>query len=132
MSTTNHIKKYEASKSVVGLIQDDEELVFRKKVEHLVDWCNTYHLVLNIKKKPKIVIDFGRKQPNQNPVHIDGTVVEIVESTKNLGVHISHHMTWYEHTWSLARRAQQRLPFLQCKKEKTYIFPFSPISTGGQ
>lgn len=46
--STNHIVKNADNTTVVGLISDDEELVYREKVRQLVKWCNTNNLVLNV------------------------------------------------------------------------------------
>jgi hypothetical protein len=43
------------------------------------------------------------------PIHIDGTVVEKVESCKFLGIHIADKLKWYTHIDSVVKKAQQRL-----------------------
>ena len=40
----------------------------------------------------------------EQPIHIDGTVVEKVESFKFLGVHIMDKLKWSTHTDSVGRR----------------------------
>ena len=50
-------------------------------------------------------MDF-RKQQRE---HIDGTVVEKVESFNFLGIHMTDKLKWSTHTASVVKKAQQRL-----------------------
>ncbi|KAK3527006.1 hypothetical protein QTP86_006389 [Hemibagrus guttatus] len=57
---------------------------------------------------------------------IDGTPVEIVKSTKFLGVHLAENFTWLLNTTSITKKAQQHLYFLQ-RLRKAHLPP--PILT---
>ena len=47
----NHFLKYaDDATTVVGLIQDDNELAYRDEVKHLVDWCKVNNLETWIRK----------------------------------------------------------------------------------
>ncbi|KAF0047721.1 hypothetical protein F2P81_001354 [Scophthalmus maximus] len=72
---TNLIIKYVDDTTVVGLIQDNEELAYREVVKYLVDWFNHNNLHLNVNKTKKIIGDFRRKQPTHIPFHIDGAAL---------------------------------------------------------
>ena len=54
-------------------------------------------------------MDFRKQQRAHPPIHIDGTVVERVESFKFLGVHIMDKLKWSNHTDSVVKKVQQRL-----------------------
>ncbi|XP_053702104.1 uncharacterized protein LOC128747907 [Synchiropus splendidus] len=110
--SSNHILKYADDTMVVGLIQDNDELVYREEVQHLVDWCETNNLALNLDKTKEIVVDFGRSRHSHAPLYINDRAVEMVSTTKYLGVHITDDLSWSLHTSSLAKKAQQRLHFL--------------------
>lgn len=112
-SATNHIIKYADDTTVVGLIQDNEELAYREEVEHLVGWCTNNNLDLNVNKTKEVIVDFRRNQPTHTPLSIGGTDVEIVQGTKFLGVHITNDLTWTRHTSYLTKKAHQRLHFLR-------------------
>ena len=56
-----------------------------------------------------MIVDFSKQQREHLPIHIDGTVVEKVESFKFLGVHIADKLKWSTHTDSVVKKAQQRL-----------------------
>ncbi|CDQ98711.1 unnamed protein product [Oncorhynchus mykiss] len=54
-----------------------------------------------------MIVDFRKQQREHPPIHIDGTVVEKVESFKFLGVHITDKLNWSTHTDSVVKKAQQ-------------------------
>lgn len=47
---SNSIIKFTDDTTVIGLIKDDNEKAYRDEVQHLVRWCATNNLELNIKK----------------------------------------------------------------------------------
>ena len=51
-------------------------------------------LTLNVNKTKEIIVDFRKQQREHLPIHINGTVVETVESFKFLGVHITDKLKW--------------------------------------
>jgi hypothetical protein len=61
-----------------------------------------------IKTKEKIV-DYKERRAEHAPILIDGAVVEQVESFKFLRVHITNKLSWFKHTKTVMKRAQQRL-----------------------
>ena len=56
-----------------------------------------------------MIVDFRNQQREQPTIHIDGTVVEKVESFKFLGVHITDKLKWSTHTDSVVKKEQQCL-----------------------
>jgi hypothetical protein len=72
-------------------------------------WCQENNLTLNVNKTKEMIVDFRKQQREHPPIHIDGTVVEKVESFKFLGVHITDKLKWSTHTDSMVKKAQQRL-----------------------
>jgi hypothetical protein len=51
-------------------------------------------------------VEFRKQQREQPPIHIDGTMVEKVESFKFLSVHITDKLKWSTHTDSLGKKVQ--------------------------
>lgn len=110
---TNHILNYADDTTVVGLIQSNYELAYREEVKHIVHWCRVNNLVLNVDQIKEIIVDFRRFRPSHTPLLINATAVEIVSSTKFLGVHITDNLSWSIHTSSLVKKVKQHLHFLQ-------------------
>ncbi|KAI4876406.1 hypothetical protein NFI96_004028 [Prochilodus magdalenae] len=112
--------------TVVGLISKNDESAYREEVQRLRDWCRTNNLSLNIDKTKEMVVDFRRTRRDHSPLHIDGSTVEIIKSTKFLGVHLAEDLTWSLNTSTVTKKAQQRLYFLR-RLRKAHLPP--PILT---
>jgi hypothetical protein len=76
---------------VIGLITDNKETAYREEVRD----CKDNTLSLNYRKR----------RAEHAPIHIDGAVVERVESFKVLGVHITNKLSWSKHTKTVVKRA---------------------------
>ncbi|KAI4901822.1 hypothetical protein NFI96_010215 [Prochilodus magdalenae] len=126
MHSSNHIIKFADDTTVVGLISKNDESAYREEVQRLTDWCRTNTLSLNVDKTKEMVVDFRRTRHDHSPLHIDGSTVEIVKSTKFLGVHLAEDLTWSLNTSTITKKAQQRLYFLR-RLRKAHLPP--PILT---
>lgn len=110
LHSSNLIIKFADDTTVVGLIRDDNELLYREEVENLVQWCQDNNLSLNVAKTKELVVDFRkRKRVELTPLMIQGNAVERVSSFKFLGINITNNLTWDLHTTGIVGRAQQRL-----------------------
>ena len=98
MHTSNTIIKFADDTTVVGLITNNDETVYREEVRISGVWCQENNLTLNVNKTNEMIVDFRKQQREQPPIHIAGTVVERVESFKFLGVHITDKLNWSTHT----------------------------------
>ncbi|KAK3530512.1 hypothetical protein QTP86_027876 [Hemibagrus guttatus] len=88
--------------------------------------CKANNMSLKVDKTKEIVVDFRRAQSGHSLLFIDGSSVEIIKSTKFLGVHLAENFTWSLNNSSISKKAQQRLYFLQ-KLRKAHLPP--PILT---
>ncbi|KAI5620338.1 gastrula zinc finger protein XlCGF28.1-like [Silurus asotus] len=122
MHSSNHIIKFADDTTVVGLISRNDESAYREEVQRLTAWCGANNLSLNVDKTKEMVVDFRRAQSDLSPVIIDGSSVEIVKSTKFLGVHLADNLTWSLNTSSITKKAQQRLYFLR-RLRKAHLPP---------
>ncbi|KAK3548313.1 hypothetical protein QTP70_009574 [Hemibagrus guttatus] len=113
MHSSNHIVKFTDDTTVVGLISKNDESAYREEVQQLTAWCRANNLSLNVDKTKEIVVDFRKAQSDHSPPFIDGSPVEIIKSTKFLGVHLAENFTWSLNTTSITKKAQQCLYFLR-------------------
>ena len=90
---------------MVGLITDNDETVNREEVRDLAMWCQYNDLSLNVNKTKELIVDYRKRQAEHAPIDIDGAA----ESFKILGVHITNELSWYKHTKTVVKRAQQNL-----------------------
>jgi EAL domain-containing protein (putative c-di-GMP-specific phosphodiesterase class I) len=109
MHTSNSIIKFADDTTVVGLITNNDETAYREMVRSLRVWCQKNDLTLNVNQSKAIIVDFRKQQMEQSPIHIDGTVMEKVESFKFLCIHTMDKLKWSTHTDRVVKKAQQRL-----------------------
>ena len=79
------------------------------EVRELAVWCQDNNLSLNVGKTMELLVDYRKRWAEQAPINIDGNVVEQVESFKFLGVHITDELSWFKHTKTVMKRAQQNI-----------------------
>ncbi|KAK3521645.1 hypothetical protein QTP70_014707, partial [Hemibagrus guttatus] len=123
LHSSNHIIKFADDTTVVGLISNDES-TYREDVQGLTAWCKANNLSLNVDKTKQMAVDFRRAQSGHSPLFIDGSSVEIIKSTKFLGVHPAENFTWSLNTSSFSKSLF--LYFLQ-RLRKAHLPP--PILT---
>ncbi|KAK3553812.1 hypothetical protein QTP70_012221 [Hemibagrus guttatus] len=98
MHNLNHIIKFAIDMTLVGLISKNDKSAYREEVQRLTAWCKANSLSLNVDKTKEMVVDFRRAQSDHSQLFIDGSPVEIVKSTKFLGVHLEENFTWSHST----------------------------------
>ncbi|KAK3553582.1 hypothetical protein QTP70_005752 [Hemibagrus guttatus] len=86
---SNHIVKFADDTNMVGLISKKDESEYREEVQRLTAWCKANSLSLNVDKTKEMVVDFRRALSDHYPLFINRSPVEIVKSTKFLGVHLA-------------------------------------------
>jgi hypothetical protein len=62
--------------TVVGLITDNDETVYRKEVIDLTVWCQDNNLSHNVTKTKEMTMDYRKRSAEHAPILIDGAVVE--------------------------------------------------------
>ncbi|KAK3548965.1 hypothetical protein QTP70_022656 [Hemibagrus guttatus] len=115
----SRIIKFANDMTMDGLISKNDESAYREEVQQLIAWCKA-NLSLNVDKTKEMVGDFRRAHSGNSLLYIDGSSVEIVKSTKFLGVHLPENFTWSLNTSSITKKAQQHLYFLQ-KLRKAHL-----------
>ena len=108
-----HVIKFSDDTTVVGLITDGDESIYRAEVASLVDWCGDNNLELNVTKTKELIIDFRHNRNDAMPLSIHGEKVEQVLSFKFLGTTIAHDLKWECHVASVIKKAHQRMFFLR-------------------
>ena len=93
----------------LSLISDNNETAYRKEVRDLAVWCQDNNLYFNMSKRKELIVDYRKRWTEQAPININRAVVELVESFKFLGVHITNKLSWSKHTKTLMKRAQHHI-----------------------
>ncbi|KAK1793777.1 hypothetical protein P4O66_001509 [Electrophorus voltai] len=109
-SSSTIIVKFADDTVIMGLISDNNERAYLEEIKHLENWCQGNNLLLNVSKTKELIVHYSKKQEQHyQPVRINGTTVERVDSFRYLGVHISQDLSWSRHTKSLTKKARQPL-----------------------
>ena len=103
---SNTIIKFSDAITVVCLITDNDEPVYREQVRALAVCCQDNNLSLKTKE---LIVDYRKRRAEQAPINIDGGEVDRVESFKFLGVHITNKLSWSKYTKTFVKRAVQHL-----------------------
>jgi hypothetical protein len=83
--------------TVVGLITDGDETIYKEEVRDLAVRCQNNNLYLNINKTKELIMDYRKQRAEHTPIHINGAIVERIESFKFLVVHITKDLSWPTH-----------------------------------
>ena len=109
-----HLQKFSDDTAIVGCVSQGDEREYRTVISDFVDWCDRNHLQLNTSKTKEMVVDFRRRgTPHTAPVNIQGLDIEMVESYRFLGVHLSNKLDWSHNTDVLYKKGQSRLHLLR-------------------
>ena len=93
------------------------------ELEILLSWIRTNKLSLNLQKKLNVWFSVTRYRLPMN-ITLDGTVLEIVSSTKFLGLTIDNKLSWKPHIDSVCRTISQNIGVINKLK---YYFPTSTL-----
>jgi hypothetical protein len=124
---------------VVGLINDNDETVYREEVRDLAMWCQDNNLSLNVTKTKEMIVDYRKRRTEHTPILNNRAIVEQVESFKFRSVHITNKLSWSKHTEAVVMKAQQSLFSLRQLKrfgmgfqilKKVYSCTIESILTG--
>jgi hypothetical protein len=108
------IIKYADDTVIAGLVtKNQDNSFFTSNIDNFVDWCDSYHLHLNVKKTKELIIDFGRKNTVFNDISINGENVQRVDCYRYLGTIIDNKLSWTENIDALCAKSKKRIYFLR-------------------
>ncbi|KAK7898229.1 hypothetical protein WMY93_019082 [Mugilogobius chulae] len=111
--------KFADDTTLIGLISDGDESVYRREVDRLVSWCSSNNLELNAQKTVEMIVDFRKVTAPSPPLVLTDSPITTVDSIRFLGTTITQDLKWEPSISSLIKKAQQRMYFLrQLKKAK--------------
>jgi hypothetical protein len=105
--------KFADDTTLVGLIKNENEDDYRKEINELQSWCDNNNQLLNQPKTKELIIDFRKNKTSKNPVLINNSEIEIIDSFKLLGTTLSNDLKWNVNTNLIVKKCHQRLYFLR-------------------
>ena len=94
------------------VVNDGESHVQAIIANRVIEWSRENRVQLNADKCNQLRISFAKEQRVFDPVIIEGKEVELVTSTKLLGLTIANDLTWNDHVTEITKKASKRLYFL--------------------
>ena len=107
------IAKFADDTTLVGLISNNDETVYRQEICNLTTWCDNNNLLLNPTKTKEMIIDFRKNKVNNGPVTINDVDIDIIDSFKFLGSMISNDLKWNMNVHNIVKKCHQRMYFLR-------------------
>ena len=85
-------------------------------LDHARQYYELLYLTADVRTHSRtFVIILGKYVPST--LTLNNSEVEIVDSFKFLGIHITSNLSWSVHARYMCKKAQQRLDFLRCLKK---------------
>ena len=109
----NLLIKFADDTTVSGFIKDNDESNYRDQISNIVTWCGNNNLLLNVSKTKEMIIDFRKNKTSIEPIYINNTPVDQVNSFKFLGSFVTNNLCWDFNCNKLLMKARQRLYFLR-------------------
>ena len=107
-----HPPKYVDNTTVSVVVVEGGESHTQARANRVIDWSRENRVQLNADKCKDIRISFAKEQRVFDSVIIQGKEVELVTSTKLLGLTIANKLTWNDHVTEITKKAIKRLYFL--------------------
>lgn len=84
--------------TVVGLLSNDDETIYRSKADSLIAWCAHHNLELNIARMVEMLVEFCKHPSTCQYLKIEGSAVSKVESFRFLGTTVTNSLKWADNT----------------------------------
>ena len=104
--------KYEDDTTVSEVVVKGGESHVQAIANRVIEWSRENRVQLNADKCKELRISFAKEQRVFDPVIIEGKELELVASTKLLGLTITNGLTWNDHVTEITKKASKRLYFL--------------------
>lgn len=104
--------KYVDDTTMSEIVERNNESNIQEKVDELTRHISIDKLTLNESKCKELRISFSKSPPDFDPITINNKQLEVVESVKLLGMHISNDLKWNSHISVIMKKANKRLYFL--------------------
>ena len=101
--------KYVDDTTVSEVVVKGGESHVQAIANRVIEWSHENRVQLNADKCKELRISFVKEQRVFDPIIIEGKEVELVTSTKLLGLTIANDVTWNDHVTEITKKASKRL-----------------------
>ena len=104
--------KYVDDTTVSEVVVKGRESHVQAIANRVIEWSRENRVQLNADKCKELRISFAKEQRVFDAVIIEGKELELVASTKLLGLTITNDLTWNDHVTEITKKASKRFYFL--------------------
>ena len=103
--------KYVDDTTTTSVSDDPLDDALQHAADDLSSFCSSTDMHINVGKTKEMLIYFGKRYPSQSipTVHVNGTSIERVNSTKLLGVYFNNRLDWKDHVTYIVTKASKRI-----------------------
>ena len=101
--------KYMDDTTVSEVVVKGREIHVQAIADSVIEWSHENRVQQNAGKCKELRISFAKEQRVFDPVTIEGKEVELVTSTKLLGLTIANDLTWNDQVTEITKKASKRL-----------------------
>ena len=99
---------YKGWGSILKVLVRHLRLIWSQNVHHMGRIACHFKTLKKKDKTKELIVNYRKLRGEHAPIHINGVVVEGVESFKFLSVHITKEWYWSTHTTTVVKKARQR------------------------
>ncbi len=109
-----------------GYDADTLREVTQKSLNAINDWCKLSGLKLSHLKSHCVMFTKRRSWSFSRPLKVDGSVIDVVSTTKFLGLTLDSKLSWNDHITNLCKKSKNIL--MQCRRAVGPTWGFKPTT----
>ena len=90
-----------------------ENIQSQTNMDSINEWTQQKQMKLNEKKSKLMIFNFSRNYQFSTRVHLNNSLLDIIDQTRLLGTVVSTDMTWHNNTQYIIQRGYQRMSMLR-------------------
>lgn len=91
--------------------------MYRMEEQRFNEWCENNYLELNVQKTKKMVAYFSTSPTSQQPLHVNGDLVDTVKEYKYLGTTIDDRFNFDSNAEAIYKKVNSRRYFIRKVKK---------------
>ena len=113
ISSYNFTQHVASDIGVDQLYLPSENVLSQTYMDKICEWTDNKKMLLNEQKSKIMIFNFTKKYQFSTRVHLNDTLLDIINETKILGTILSSDLTWHKNSEYLTKKGYQRMTMLR-------------------
>ena len=113
ISSYNFTQHVASDIGVDQLYLPSENVLSQTYMDKICEWTDNKKMLLNEQKSKIMIFNFTKKYQFSTRVHLNDTLLDIINETKILGTILSSDLTWHNNSEYLTKKGYQRMTMLR-------------------